>query len=93
MYNTYMKTLIKYCLELSIINLKTFTGYKGGDILSIETDDKKVAGLIKNYCHRLEIDSNIKYDSRNNIYTIFCHFGKDIYAMEDSDDCYELKEE
>ncbi len=90
MYHTYMKTLIKYCLELSLLNIRTFTGYQGGDILNIETDSKHDMELIKKYCHKLEIDTNVKY--KNKVYNIFCHFGKDIYKCEiDDDEIYELK--
>ena len=93
MYNSYMKPLIKYSIELPILNLKTFSGYKGGDILSIESSSLKTIKLIKSYCHNLEIDTNIK---SKDTYTIFCHFGKDIYGTKDldSDDLiYELKED
>jgi len=64
MYNKDMKSLIKYAIELDIFNIKTFTGYNGGDILSLKTRNKHT--------------TNIK--DKNNEYEVFCEFGKDRYS-------------
>jgi hypothetical protein len=78
MYNKDMKSLIKYAIELDIFNIKTFTGYNGGDILSLKTRNKQTTIQIKNYCHKLLITTNIK--DKNNEYEVFCEFGKDRYS-------------
>lgn len=89
MYNPDMKSLIKYAIELDIESLKTFNGYKGGDILAFETTDKEVIVKIKKFCHNLEVDTNVKVKGKN--YTIFCEFGFDRFSTADDLGVYELK--
>ena len=87
-----MKSLIKYILELEISELRTFNGYKGGDILSVKSSDKHTIIKIKKYCHLMEVTTNIKV-LKDNTYEIFCEFGNDIFSTASMDDeIYNLKE-
>jgi cupin superfamily acireductone dioxygenase involved in methionine salvage len=60
MYNKDMKSVFRYAIELDVLNIRTQNGYKGADILVIETEHEKVAILIKNFCHNIKIDTNVK---------------------------------
>ena len=68
MYNPDMKLLIKYALELDINNIRTFSGYKGGDILSFASNNREVIQKIRTFCHKLEVDTNIKQSKKINSY-------------------------
>lgn len=92
MYNKDMKSLIKYSLELSINGLRTFEGYKGGDILAFRSSDKDTVVKIKNFCHRLEVTTNIKRLPTKDEYEIFCEFGVDRFAVDDDLEVYDLKD-
>lgn len=89
MYNKDMKILIKYAIELDITELKTFRGYKGGDILAFKTEEESVLKLIKSFCHKMEVDVDVKKDKR--VYELFCQFGVDRYKMPDDDEIYTIK--
>ena len=92
MYNKDMKMLIKYAVELDINSLRTFNGYKGGDILAFTSNSPDVIKSIRTFCYKLEISTNIKRN--NNEYEIFCEFGIDRFSIDDTDDLiYELKED
>jgi len=93
MYNSDMKPLIKYAIELDISNIRTFEGYLGGSMISFTTDSQLVVSQIKKFCHRLEIDTNVK--RKNGSFEIFCAFGKDRFKTNDhinDNSIYELKE-
>jgi hypothetical protein len=93
MYNTHMKSLLKYPLELDINNICTLDGYKGGDVLKISTKSRETLALVKKFCHKLEIDTNVKIDKiEPKLLHIFCEFGNDIeiYNIPESDGIYDL---
>jgi len=91
MYNKDMKLLIKYAIELDIDELRTFNGYKGGDILSFTSNDSGDILKIKEFCNKLGFNSNIKRIKHSKNYEIFCEFGVDKFETDDIS-IYELKE-
>ena len=101
MFNIDMKMLIKFVVEKDIIDIRTFSGYKGGDILSIISGNTEVIIEIKNFCEKLEVSTNIKPTKYQDEFEIFCMFGTDrlqtdihnnIYYDNDNS-VYDLKEE
>jgi len=93
MYNKDMKLLIKYAIELDISDLKTFKGYKGGDMLSFISSSSETIKKIKEFCHKMSIDTNIKRSKTTNDFEIFCQFGIDRYGVDDTTDfVYGLKD-
>ena len=91
MYNENMKMLIKYALELDIDGIRTFDGYLGGDILAFKSTSRDTITKIKNFCHKLETNTNIKADHDRNEFEIFCEFGIDRFAKPQDDIIYDLK--
>ena len=93
MYNKDMKMLIKYAVELDINALRTFNGYKGGDILAFTSNSVETIKAIRTFCHKMEVSTNIKQHKTTREYEVFCEFGVDRFSVDDTDDLiYELKE-
>lgn len=79
-----MKMLVKYAIELDIINMCTKLGYKGDYIISF-SGQREAITKIQNFCNRSNIENKIMQEQAKAYSTIFCifHAGDDIYKLKD----------
>lgn len=78
------KEIIRKALEFDIIDIRTYTGYKGDLLIEITTMDPHVIRSIKNIAENLGLDTVTKKDILE-IHKIYC--------ISASYDAYELKED
>ena len=82
--NDERKEIIRQALELDIIDIRTYTGYKGDLLVEITTIDPDVVRSLKKIAETLGLETVIQKDILT-IYKIFC--------ISSSSNIYELKEE
>jgi hypothetical protein len=79
-----MKELVKFAIELDIVNMCTKIGYKGDYIISFSGQQEAIS-KIKNFCNESSIENKIMHEQAKAYNTIFCvfHAGDDIYKLKD----------
>lgn len=61
MFQSRMKSLIKYAIELDIDYIESFLGNEGDKVLEIITKRKDVIDLIKSYANNLDLDCRVEF--------------------------------
>ncbi len=82
--NDERKEIIRQALEFDIIDIRTYTGYKGDLLVEITTMEPDVMRSLKKIAETLGLETVIQKDILM-IYKIFC--------ISPSSNVYELKEE
>jgi len=76
------KKLIRKALDFDIIDIRSYTGYKGDEIVEVTTMDNEVAKMIKSIAELLGLEVVVQQDALK-IYKIFC--------IKEATDIYKLK--
>ena len=58
MYQTQMKSLVKYAMELDLVGLEIKEGYNGAPLLTITTFNKSHADLLQNFAKNIAKEIN-----------------------------------
>jgi hypothetical protein len=72
-----MKILIKYAMEMDISNIETKKGYLGASILRFESKNKDTISKLEKFTHKLGFETKKFHLKKDNLYELFCIFGKD----------------
>ena len=66
------KTIIKMSLEYDIIDIRTYTGYKGDLIVQIIAESKEILHQLKSTSNRLGMQSVLKKNQPMMVFELFC---------------------
>lgn len=79
------KDIIKYAVNLDILDINTYSGYKGDLIVKITTLQKNddVKERIKAYAHNLGMEVVVKTNVHTLVYEIYCiSIDSDSYGLK-----------
>lgn len=83
MFRTEMIPILKKAFSIKILNISTYKGYDGADILKFTFTEVDSLIIIRDFCKSISIKTNSKQHNRT--YELYCIF-------EYSDDIYHLKD-
>ena len=78
------RDIIRYAINLEILDINTYSGYKGDLIVKITTSSKRddVKNKIKAYARNLDMEVVVKDNKNILIYEIYCISEDDNYALK-----------
>lgn len=78
------RDIIRYALHLNILDINTYSGYKGDLLVKITTSDKDddVKNKIKAYAKNLGMDVVVKDNKNILVYEIYCISEDDNYELK-----------
>lgn len=83
MFRTEMIPILTKAFSINVLNISTYKGYDGADILKLTFTEESILVIIRDFCRSIGIKTNSK--QHNKIYELYCIF-------EYSDDIYHLKD-
>jgi len=83
MFRPEMIPILTKTFSINVLNISTYKGYDGADILKLTFTEESLLIIIRDFCRSSGIKTNSKH--HNKIYELYCIF-------EYSDDIYHLKD-